>query len=397
VGSSSENSEVDRDCGGEMRPLSLVVIALGSRLPAATPPGGKIPLCPGLTVVTAISQPEGDYESIKTVESMDANTVRLKYSTEQPPERLAGGGSRIRKLTLSRVVRISDLANGKLYEQIFGTNIPAEMPGTTAIGTSRAVLTAVKTQGEAELGVFNIPPASIGSSYKISSDRKQHPNVFDYTETYKLRRVERTAVKIPVIVNEARTELPAIHVTGRSDFYGYKAEFFFLDDESNPLSLKWRLGIGATAGQNAGADRDTLQVIKIAFRCSSPPGGMSLLEHALAETGHADVYDIYFDFNSDEIRDESEPTLHDIGDILRRHPEWKLSIAGHTDSIGGDAPNLDLSKRRAAAVKNALVARFGVNNGRLVTTGYGKSRPVDTNETPEGRARNRRVELVKLP
>src|SRR5205807_9596172 len=108
-------------------------------------------------------------------------------------------------------------------------------------------------------------------------------------------------------------------------------------------------------------------------------------------------YDIYFDFNSDEIRDESEPTLHDIGDILRRHPEWKLSIAGHTDSIGGDAPNLDLSKRRAAAVKNALVARFGVNNGRLVTTGYGKSRPVDTNETPEGRARNRRVELVKLP
>src|SRR5712691_8535666 len=109
--------------------------------PKPGPGAGSIPLCPGLTVVTAISQPEGDYESIKTVESMDANTVRLKYSTEQPPERLAGGGSRIRKLTLSRVVRISDLANGKLYEQIFGTNIPAEMPGTTAIGTSRAVLT----------------------------------------------------------------------------------------------------------------------------------------------------------------------------------------------------------------------------------------------------------------
>jgi outer membrane protein OmpA-like peptidoglycan-associated protein len=89
--------------------------------------------------------------------------------------------------------------------------------------------------------------------------------------------------------------------------------------------------------------------------------------------------------------------LRDIQEILRRHPDWKLSIAGHTDSIGGDAPNLDLSKRRAAAVKTALVSRFGVSSGRLTTNGYGKSQPVDTNETPEGRARNRRVELVKLP
>ena len=89
--------------------------------------------------------------------------------------------------------------------------------------------------------------------------------------------------------------------------------------------------------------------------------------------------------------------LKEIGDLLRRHPDWKLSIAGHTDGIAGDAFNLDLSKRRAAAVKNALVTGFGANAERLTTTGYGKSRPQDTNETPEGRARNRRVELVKLP
>jgi len=121
------------------------------------------------------------------------------------------------------------------------------------------------------------------------------------------------------------------------------------------------------------------------------------LERALAETGHADIYSIYFSFNSDELRGESEPTLREIGEIMRRHPDWKLSVAGHTDSIGGDASNLDLSKRRAASVKNALVAKFRVNASRLMTDGYGKSRPLDTNETEEGRARNRRVELVKMP
>ena len=354
----------------------------------------NIPLCPGLTVVTAISQPEGDYESIKTVEGMDNSIVRLKYSMEQPPENV-GGGSRIRKLNTSRMVRIADLVNAKSYEQIFGTNVPVEIPGTTAIGASKAVLTALKTKGEAELTMFEIPPALTGSSSKIPADPKQHPSVFDYVEVYKLRRAEATSVKVPILVNGTKTDLPAIHATGRSDFYGYQAEFFFLDDENNPLALKWRLGIGSATGEKAGGDRNTLQVLKIAYACSGSAAKQSLLERALADTGHADVYDIYFSFNSDELREESEPTLQEIGDILRRHPDWKLRIAGHTDGIGGDAPNLDLSKRRAAAVKNALVARFGVNTTRLTTTGYGRSRPVDTNDSPEGRAHNRRVELTR--
>ena len=360
----------------------------------ATPQGAKIPLCPGLTVVTAISQPEGDYESIKTVESMNAQTVQLKYSNEQPPER-SGGGLRIRKLNLARVIRINDLVGAKLYEQIYGMNIPAEIPGTTAIGVSSAVLSALKTNGEAELGMFSIPAALTGSSAKVPTDAKQHPNVFDYSESYRLRRVESGPVMLPLIVNDVKTDLPAIHASGRSDYYGYKAEFFFLDNENNPLALKWRLGIGAGSGAKAGGDRDTLQVIKITYNCTATTVGQSWLERALAETGRADIYSIYFSFNSDEIREESEPTLHEIGDIMRRHPDWRLSVGGHTDSIGGDAPNLDLSNRRAAAVKNVLATRYGVTAGRLATAGYGKSRPVDTNDTPEGRAHNRRVELVR--
>jgi OOP family OmpA-OmpF porin len=352
-----------------------------------------IPLCPGLTIVTAISQPEGDYESIKTIAGIDAAGVHVKYSNELPPEQV-DGGLRIRKVNTSRVVRAADLANAKLYEEIFGTNVPLEVPGTTALGISGAVLLALKTKGEAELGMFDLPFA-LPSAAKLPTDSKQHPNIFDYAEMYKLRRVETGPVMVPLIVNDAKTELPAIHATGRSEDYGYKAEFFFLDDGDNPLALKWRLGIKAASRTKKEADRNTLQVVRISHRCSAGESFIVRLERALAETGHADVYDIYFDFNSDDIREESEPTLHDIADIMRRHPEWTLSVAGHTDAVGSDASNLDLSQRRAASVKKALVSRFGANAARLTTTGYGKSRPVDTNDTEAGRARNRRVTLVR--
>jgi outer membrane protein OmpA-like peptidoglycan-associated protein len=380
--------------------LAIVLSAkLVASIAAATLPAVKVPLCPGLTVVTAVTQPEGDYESIKLITSVSDGTVQLNYSSELPVAGAPGNPMTIQKLRMRRTIRETDLVSARLYLQEYQTNVPSEVPGTTALGVSSAVLAALKTRGEAELGVFQLPAPAPGSA-KIPSDQKQHPNVFDYYEIYKLRRVENGPVMLPVIVNDVRTELPAIHATGRSDYYGYKGEFFFLDDESNPLALKWRLGIGGrVAGPSAGGDRDTLEVVRITYNCS-PSGSTSnsaiaRLERALADAGHADIYDIYFSFNSDEIREESEPTMREIGEILRRHPDWKLRIGGHTDGIGGDASNLDLSKRRAAAVKNALVARFDANAGRLATTGYGKSRPVDTNETPEGRARNRRVELVR--
>jgi outer membrane protein OmpA-like peptidoglycan-associated protein len=364
-----------------MKWVLLIVAACG---PFCGAQKANIPMCPGLTVVTAITHPDGDYESIKTITGIDNSGVHLKYSNEQPPLSV-GGGLLARKLLLTRSVRQSDLRTSKLYLQWFATNIPTEVPGTTAIGTSSAVLSALKNKGEAELGMFDFP----GSSKLTPSD------VLEHSEIYKLHRVESAQVMVPVLLNGMKTDLPAIHAAGRSDFYGYRAEFFFLDDENNPLALKWRLRIGSvTSGPNAGGDPNTLQVIKISHHCG---GDMSRLEQALIEKGRADVYDIFFSFNSDEIREESEPTLREINDILRRHPDWKLGISGHTDNVASDAFNLVLSQRRAAAVKNALVASFGINAGRLATSGYGKSRPLDTNETEEGRARNRRVELMRLP
>jgi len=102
---------------------------------------------------------------------------------------------------------------------------------------------------------------------------------------------------------------------------------------------------------------------------------------------------VYFSFNSADIRPESERVIKEIAAVMRAHPDWSLQVDGHTDGIGNDAANLDLSKRRAAAVKAALVSRHGIAAGRLSTDGHGESSPQATNETPEGRSRNRRVEL----
>lgn len=107
------------------------------------------------------------------------------------------------------------------------------------------------------------------------------------------------------------------------------------------------------------------------------------------------MYDLYFDFASATLRPESDKVLSEISKAMADHPDWKLSVEGSTDNIGGDASNLDLSKRRAAAVVQALVSSYHISADRFSTAGFGASRPVDTNDTLEGRARNRRVELVR--
>jgi OOP family OmpA-OmpF porin len=119
------------------------------------------------------------------------------------------------------------------------------------------------------------------------------------------------------------------------------------------------------------------------------------LAEQLQKNGRAKVYDLYFDFRSDVLRPESKKVLQEMAQVMREHSDWKLGVEGYTDSIGGDAFNLDLSKRRAAAVEQALVTQYNVASGRLSTAGFGASNFVETNDTLEGRARNRRVEPVR--
>ncbi|HEY7879081.1 MAG TPA: OmpA family protein [Gemmatimonadaceae bacterium] len=124
-------------------------------------------------------------------------------------------------------------------------------------------------------------------------------------------------------------------------------------------------------------------------------GGKPLYD-ALAASGHVATHGILFDVGSNRIRPESAPTLKTISDMLTAHQELKLTIEGHTDNVGSAPSNLTLSEQRAAAVKAYLVTTDHIDAARLATKGFGSTKPVAPNTTPEGRQDNRRVELVKM-
>jgi len=115
---------------------------------------------------------------------------------------------------------------------------------------------------------------------------------------------------------------------------------------------------------------------------------------AISGTGRIALYGIYFDFNKADVKPESNPTLEQIAKLLKDNAALKLLVVGHTDNVGGFAPNIDLSQRRAAAVVATLVQR-GIGRERLAPHGVAFASPVASNKTDEGRAKNRRVELVE--
>ncbi len=116
---------------------------------------------------------------------------------------------------------------------------------------------------------------------------------------------------------------------------------------------------------------------------------------ALVANGRVATQGIFFDSGSDKIRPESTPTLKEIGTMLKDHTDLNVLIEGHTDNVGDDASNQDLSERRAGSVRQYLIDHYAIEGGRLQSKGYGETKPVSSNDTPEGRQNNRRVELVK--
>jgi outer membrane protein OmpA-like peptidoglycan-associated protein len=115
----------------------------------------------------------------------------------------------------------------------------------------------------------------------------------------------------------------------------------------------------------------------------------------ISQTGHASVYGIYFDTGKADVKPESEGTLKEIAKLLQAHSDLKLYVVGHTDNQGGFEMNMDLSRRRGDAVVKVLTGKYGIAPGRLRAAGDGPTAPVASNDSEEGRAKNRRVELVK--
>ena len=106
--------------------------------------------------------------------------------------------------------------------------------------------------------------------------------------------------------------------------------------------------------------------------------------------------EIHFDLDSAKIKPEYYPEIEKFAKYLKENPDVKIEIQGHTDSLGSAEYNLKLSQKRAEAVKKILVEKFGISPDRIIAKGYGESKPIASNDTPEGRAKNRRVIIVPI-
>jgi outer membrane protein OmpA-like peptidoglycan-associated protein len=383
-------------------------------LPAWKPakPGMAVPAIPlvrGLQVVTAISDLRGDYESIKSIEGVSPSVVQMHYSADVPSIQMTGAlkyeGDQIYNpknqfpdhVSCTRLIDAADLASAHSYSEIFCENPGVEhFSGSTSIGASTEMLNQLRAGQQVE---FHFTPESkwvifeqLGAQLQGHGSGEPPLTRHAGQQMYScnLHRAEAEDLAAPVLLNGQRVELPALHAMCTLDG-GEEAHLYYLDQPANPITLAFQLGPASVR----------LQLIKILLpspeeRQAAAPAKPSEMEQALAAKKPVEVYGIYFDFNSAKIKPESEGVLQQIAEIMQKNPDWKLDVAGHTDNIGGDEFNLGLSQRRAGAVKDALVKRYRIAPDRLATAGYGASRPIETNTTMEGRARNRRVELQRL-
>jgi outer membrane protein OmpA-like peptidoglycan-associated protein len=134
----------------------------------------------------------------------------------------------------------------------------------------------------------------------------------------------------------------------------------------------------------------TIALRRVRFAESTPD-----FSQTIASSGKFVTHGILFDTDSDRVKPESAAVIQSIAKGLMQASDVNFEIDGHSDATGNAAHNMDLSKRRAEAVKSILVSQFSVDAGRLTTAGFGSSKPLDSNSTPEGKANNRRVEFVR--
>jgi outer membrane protein OmpA-like peptidoglycan-associated protein len=330
-----------------------------------------VPLKVGLTMVNLWNPTEQEeYECISQVTAVHREGIDLTMTCTKPG----------RRTTLRRICR-ADLAGAHMLHTGVGVatvigesgeELPETVVGATEFSLSRREFAELKATGETRHHYVQI-----GSADRLS-----------WEAVTTLRR--EGAGKASITVHGAPVDVPVIRASGETEIWAFgrrergRVTAVVLDDERFPMLVDYVHTIGSNT-----TPRFRLHFPKVTYPGADPEG-------ELLKRGRLIVHGIYFDFNSDRIRKESDPILKELGEALARHPEWTLSINGHTDNVGGDSYNLTLSQRRAAAVRRALVERHGIGAGRLTSGGFGAGSPIDTNDTPEGRARNRRVELVRV-
>lgn len=313
------------------------------------------PLLPhvGARFTTAFSNRFGpDAESILTFTAVTPDTVSVGYASS-------------RGLLSARNILNADRKQSNIYVLGYAQNMPLTIPGTTSMGISGASLVELRSTGKTALSL----------AYDAQLTRIDG----------QLKLVEKD-IKIPIIVENQVMKVPAVHATGEFSSGGKTGigDFYFLDNKNNPLMLQ------STIQFSWEKQLRSERIIRVTAGASM----RSAMEQALGTLRKYDVYGLHFDFDKATLRSESAGLIKDIATTLKNNPTWMLQINGHTDSIGDAAYNQRLSAERAASVGAAL-AKEGVDASRFATAGLGETQPKGNNATLDGRALNRRVELIR--
>lgn len=347
-----------------MRAL-LATLLMAPLLALAAP---RIPLAQGTVFTHAASFPSGDEEHIVTLTALDdaAATFSVEF-------RSTGDAKKAESFTRARKVRRQDLVTGNRINQIFQDGDAETFPGATFMHLSAAALTELKTKGETALVLGTIKDyegMSRDSLFTVVVAGRKY-----FRGTLKMIGSENLAV----IVNGKRQLLPAIVTSGSLSVGGDEiaVKYWWLDDADNALALRSQQS----------------QLVRIDV--PEPAPEKTLAQDLSTGDCRATLPGIYFDTGSANLLSQSNAALTAVATLLKANPAWTLTVEGHTDNVGTAAYNLDLSKRRAAAVQAALQKSHAIPAHQLKAEGFGLTRPVQDNTSLDGRAANRRVELVR--
>ncbi len=358
---------------GMLAMLSVLLVHTSTN--AAEPPRiPVIPLVQGLTTVSAVPRASGDEEQIMTVTAATPalTTFSVEFRTLV--------GDKIESTTKTRQVRREDFVGSNRLNLVFQDGDATLFPGATLSQLSFASLQQLKNDGKVSLIVGTIAnyseqesPASIMA---VAAGRKYFRGT--------LERVGTAPVPLSVQVNGVTAVLPTIHGKGLFSVGDERMEIavWVLDDAQNPMVLKSQQG--KSFGQTVRINFPTAKLQTVTLQQALSSGNC-----------RTNLNGIYFDFASATLLPQSTPALQAVADLLAANPNWSIRVEGHTDNVGGDAQNAALSTRRANAVRDTLATAHKIAASRLQASGEGAKRPVASNDSLEGRAANRRVELSR--
>jgi len=314
------------------------------------------PLLPhvGAQITTAFANRYGpDAEAYFTFTAVTPQLLSLNYSST-------------RGLNTRRNIRMADRQSSQTYVLGYAANMPQIMPNTTSLGISGTSLVELRNTGKTALSLIY--------DTKLSQIHGQ------------LTLIEKD-IRVPLIIDDQVVQVAVVHASGTFTGAGNRSgtgDFYFLDNKNNPMLIQ------STIQFSFEKDPRTERIVRVTSGASM----RSAMEQSLSTLRKYDLYGIHFDFDKATMRSESAALIKDIALTLTHNPTWTLQINGHTDSIGDQAYNKGLSAARAKVVADALIKR-GIAANRLQTAGLGSAQPKGDNSTPQGRALNRRVELVR--